>query len=134
MAAAQLRSQLAQSTGAFTDAVAALGYSARTTQPLNRTEGIDPVGCPPETVARLFAFPVKSLVVAPCDIGSLLVCPLKIYDADEALMYAEIDDYRERLARQAQALLFNMWFASAAGSVRVVEQLYQPGTDELENR
>jgi hypothetical protein len=127
-AAGQLRAMMAQSTGTFADAAAALGFRVEETEPLDRTTGIEEAGCPAEIVSRLFAFPERSLVVVPSTEGALLACPLKIYEADEALMYAEIDDYRQRLTQQEQSLFFNMWFANAAAQVRVVDQLYEPET------
>jgi peptidyl-prolyl cis-trans isomerase D len=127
-AAGQLRGRMAQATGTFVAAVAALGYTADVTEPLDRASGIEAVGCPAEIVARVFAFPVNSLVVVPCAQGSLLACPVKMYEADTALMYSEMDEYLEKLTRQTQALLFNLWFANAAAQVRVVDQMYEPET------
>lgn len=123
MAAAQLKSML-DATGQHLTNAAALGFRVTTTVPLDRHTGLDDIGCPPEVVAHLFAYPENTTVVVPFKDGFMLASPLEIIEADLDLLYTDKDELAQRLANQAQNVLFSMWFQHALRSVNVQHWLY----------
>jgi|GEM_PF-1674589 len=133
MAASQLKSML-DATGQHLTNAAALGFPVSSTVPIDRHTGLDDIGCPPEVVARLFAYPENATVVAPFKDGFMLASPLEIIDADLELLDTDPDEKNKlaaRLARQAENVLFSMWFQQAWRSVNVQHTLYNDAHDQL---
>jgi len=133
LAASQLKSML-DTTGQHLTNAAAMGFTVVTTVPLDRHTGLDDIGCPPEVVAHLFAYPEHATVVAPFKDGFMLATPLEIIDADLDLLSTDPDEQAklaERLTRQAENVLFNMWFQQAWRAVEVRHVLYTDAHDQL---
>lgn len=118
MAASQLKSML-ETTGQHLTNAASMGFPVTTTVPLDRHTGLDDIGCPPEVVAHLFAFPENTTVVVPFKDGFMLASPLEIIEADFDLLYTDKDELAQRLANQAHNVLFSMWFQQALRPISV---------------
>ena len=109
MAASNLNSKICAQATSFTNAAARLKHHAKVTLPFDRATGTDTLGCPPQVVSRLFAYPANTSVVAPCKEGYMIVCPIEVIEPDFGLLKNHEHDIKEQLMYQHHVLLFQMW-------------------------
>lgn len=129
LAASQLKNRL-ESLGLHLTNATSLGYTVTTTIPIDRHASLEDISCPPEVIARLFAYPENSLVVAPFNDGFMLVSPLEFIEPDPVLMYAEADNITQRLTRQTENILYNLWLQQTLRDVRITQPLQQEPQEE----
>lgn len=120
--AEQLRQQITASKKDFISAAKALGYKPQETVPLEKSSGIQKIGCPAEIVSRLFAFPKNAAVVVPFISGYMLACPTEYYDADLSLMYGDEKELKNKIFQREAGMLINSWVMQGAKKLQVKQQ------------
>jgi hypothetical protein len=131
--AEQVNKQIKASSNDFVTAAESLGYTVRTSVPLNRQTGLTDINCPPRMVANLFAFPVEFPIVLPFMDGFLVAANLEIIPADyDLLALSDEGNPRQMLSAQSLNVLMSFLYAQAEQDFRIykpVDQVPAPGSE-----